>query len=140
MPAVAPLSSARHATLAALLFTLPLAACTRTLELVDLKTGFVLTGTHSPWNRSMSVELPAGETARGTYTKLTTAEIVPESLFFGATAGELLGRHAIGQIYGYARLIGERGAIVEIIFTSDWLGHGTGVARTSFKEKYRVTF
>jgi hypothetical protein len=68
------------------------------------------------------------------------AEIGPESLFFGANAGELLGRHTVEQIYGYARLTGEQGTVVEIIFASDWLGHGSGVARTSFKEEYRVTF
>jgi hypothetical protein len=88
----------------------------------------------------MSVVLPAGETAKGTYTKLTMAEVGPESLFFGANAGELLGRHTIEQIYGYARLTSEQGTVVEIIFASDWLGHGSGVARTSFNEEYRVTF
>jgi len=30
--------------------------------------------------------------------------------------------------------------VVEILFASDWLGHGYGVARTSLKEEYRVTF
>jgi hypothetical protein len=134
------LSSARRAALAALLCTLPFAACTRTLELIDLKTGSAITGAHSPWNRSMSVVLPTGETAWGTYTKLTMAEIGPESLFFGANAGELLGRHTIEQIYGYARLTGEQGTVVEIIFASDWLGRGSGVARTSSKEEYLVTF
>ena len=29
---------------------------------------------------------------------------------------------------------------MEIIFASDWLGHGYGVARTSLKEEYLVTF
>ena len=76
----------------------------------------------------------------GTSTTLTTAEIGPESLFFGANAGELLGPHAAERVYGYARLTGEQGTVVEIIFASDWLGHGYGVARTSLKEEYRVTF
>ena len=137
---MAPLSSARGTALATLLAALLLTACTRTVELTDLRTGSVLTGTHSLWSRSMSVVLPAGDAATGTYTKLTTAEIGPESLFFGANAGELLGRHTIEQVYGYARLVGEQGTVVEIIFASDWLGHGHGVARTSFREEYRVTF
>jgi hypothetical protein len=122
------------------LIALSLAGCTRSVELVDLTTGSALAGTHSLWSRSMSVSLRTGETARGTYTKLTTDEIGPGSLFFGANAGELLGRHAAELVYGHARLTGEQGTVVEIIFASDWLGHGYGVARTSLKEEYRVTF
>ena len=52
----------------------------------------------------------------------------------------LLGLHRAERIYGYARLTGDRGTVVEIIFASDWLGHGYGVARTSAEEEYRVTF
>jgi len=88
----------------------------------------------------MAVALPTGEMAAGSYTKLTMAEIGLESLFFGANAGDLLGRHAAERIYGYARLAGEQGTSVEMIFAVDWLGHGYGVARTSLKEEYRVTF
>lgn len=88
----------------------------------------------------MAVALPTGEMAAGSYTKLTMAEIGPESLFFGANAGDLLGRHAAERIYGYARLAGEQGTSVEMIFAVDWLGHGYGVARTSLQEEYRVTF
>jgi hypothetical protein len=131
------LSSGR---IAALLVALLFVACTRTVELVDLHNGSVLTGTHSLWHRSVSVSLPTGETVAGPYTKLTAADIGAESLFFGANASELLGRHTASQVSGYARLIGERGAVVEMIFFSDWLGHGHGVARTSLKEEYRVTF
>ncbi len=136
----APLSSDRGAARAALLAGLLLVACTRTVELVDLHNGSVLTGTHNLWHRSVSVSLPTGETAAGTYTKLTAADIGAESLFFGANMGELLGRHTVEQVSGYARLTGERGTVVEIVFFSDWLGHGHGVARTSLKEEYRVTF
>jgi hypothetical protein len=137
---VAPLSSARGAARAALLAALLLIACTRTVELVDLHNGSVLTGTHSLWYRSVSISLPTGETAVGAYTKLTASDIGAESLFWGVNAGELLGRYAVAHVSGYARLIGERGTVVEIIFSSDWLGHGHGVARTSLKEEYRVTF
>lgn len=133
----APLSSGR---LAALLVALLFVACTRTVELVDLHNGSVLTGTHSLWHRSVSVSLPTGETVAGPYTKLTATDIGAESLFFGANASELLGRHTASQVSGYARLIGKRGTVVEMIFSSDWLGHGHGVARTSRKEEYRVTF
>jgi len=137
---VAPLSSGRGAARAALLAALFLIACTRTVELVDLHNGSVFTGTHSLWHRSVSVSLPTGETAAGPYTKLAASDIGAESLFFGVNAGELLGRHTVAQISGYARLIGERGTVVEIIFSSNWLGHGHGVARTSLKKEYRVMF
>ncbi len=137
---MAPLSSARQIAFIALLVALTLTACTRAVELVDLTTGSALTGTHSLWSRSMAVTLQTGEIATGTYTKLTTAQIGPDSLFFGANAGELLGRHAAERAYGHARLTGGQGTLVEIIFASDWLGHGYGVARTSLKEEYRVTF
>ncbi len=140
MPAAAPLSSARRTALPALLIALSFVACTRTVELINLDTGSALTGLHSLWNRSIVLSLPAGETVTGTSTKLTTAEIGPESLFFGANAGKLLGPHASERVYGYARLTGEQGTVVEMIFVSDWLGHGYGVARTSLKEEYRVTF
>lgn len=123
-----------------MLLALPLAACAGTIEFVDLKTGATLAGTHHLWSRSMSVVLPTGETAAGTYTKLTMAELGPDSLFFGANAGELLGRHEAGRVYGCARLKGEQGTVMEIIFASDWLGHGYGVARTGTKEEYRVAF
>lgn len=140
MPVVAPSSLGKNLSLAVLLIVLPLAACIRTVELVDLKTGSVLAGTQSPWNRSMAIVLPTGETAAGTYTKLTTAELGPDSLFFGANMGELLGRQTPDLVYGHARLTGGRGTVVEIIFASNWIGHGHGVARTSLKEEYRVTF
>lgn len=125
----APLSSGR---LVALLFV----ACTRTVEFVDLHSGSVLTGTRSLWHRSVSVSLPTGETVAGPYTKLTAADIGAESLFFGANINELLGRHTAAQVFGYSRLINERGTAIEMIFSSDWLGHGHGVARTSLKEEY----
>lgn len=140
MPAAAPLSSAKRTALAAMVVVLPLAACTRVVEFVDLRTGATLAGSHHLWTQTLSVALPTGETATGTTTKLTTAEIGPESLFFGVNVGELLGRQTPDRLYGYARLTGERGTVVEIIFTADWLGHGSGVARTSLHEEYRVTF
>jgi hypothetical protein len=140
MPAVAPSSSASTLALGILLVALPFAACTRTIELVDLQTGAVLTGAHSLWNRSMSIALPAGETATGMYTKLTSAELGPDSLFFGANMGELLGRQTPDLVYGHAKLTGGRGTVVEIVFASNWIGHGHGVARTSLKKEYRVTF
>ncbi|MGH7259078.1 MAG: hypothetical protein ACREI9_00165 [Nitrospiraceae bacterium] len=122
------------------LLALSLAACAHTIDLVNLKDGSTLSGRHSLWQHSLTVTLPTGETSTGTYTKLTTADIGEGSLFFGANAGELLGRHTAEQIYGYARLTGKGGIVMEIIFASDWLGHGYGVARTSLKEEYRVTF
>jgi len=134
------LSSASAAAAAVLLSALLFVSCTRTVQFVDLQGGAALTGTHSPWRRSITVTLPTGETVAGTYTKLAASDMGPESLFFGANAGELLGRHAVDRVYGYVRLTGEQGNVVEMIFASDWLGHGHGVARTSSKEKYRVTF
>lgn len=88
----------------------------------------------------MVLTLPTGETVRGLSTKLTTADIGADSLFFGTNVGELLGRHTAERVYGYARLTGEQGTVVEIIFTSDWLAHGFGIARTSLREEYRVAF
>lgn len=140
MPGAALLSSVKRAALIAALIALPFAACTRAVELVDLRTGATLSGTHHLWTRVISVTLPTGETATGTTTKLTTAEIGPDSLFFGANVGDLLGRQTPDRIYGYARLTGDRGTVVEIIFAADWLGHGSGVARTSHQAEYRVTF
>lgn len=134
------MSSASAAAVASLLIALLLAACTRPVQFVDLQNGASLTGTHSLWFRSITVSLPTGETVTGTYTKLTASDMGPGSLFFGANAGELLGLHAIERVYGYARMTGEQGSVVEMIVTSDWLGHGYGVARTSGKEEYRVTF
>ncbi len=135
-----PLSSANLARLLLPVLALSLAACTHTVELVNLKDGSTLSGMHSLWHHSLTVTLPTGETATGPYTKLTTADIGDGSLFFGANADELLGRHTAERVYGYARLTGEWGTVMEIIFASDWLGHGHGVARTSLKEEYRVTF
>ena len=135
-----PLSSADLPRPLLPLLVLSLAACTHTIELVNLKDGSTLSGRHSLWQHSLTVTLPTGETATGTYTKLTTADIREGSLFFGANAGELLGRHTPERMYGYAWLSGEEGIVMEIIFASDWLGHGYGVARTSLKEEYRVTF
>lgn len=132
--------SSASAAAASLLTALLLVACTRPVQFVNLQDGSALTGTHSLWLRSIAVSLPTGETVTGTYTKLTASDMGPESLFFGANAGELLGLHAAERVYGYARLTGEQGSVVEMIFTSDWIGHGHGVARTGSKEEYRVTF
>jgi hypothetical protein len=81
---VAPLSSARGAARAALLAALLLISCTRTVELVDLHNGSVLTGTHPLWHRSVCISLPTGETAVGACTKLTASDIGGESLFGGS--------------------------------------------------------
>ena len=140
MCAGAPLSSVRDAAFGSLLTALLLVACTRPVELVNLQSGAALTGTHDLWRRSITVSLPTGETVTGIHTKLTASDIGPESLFFGVNAGELLGRHAADRVYGYVRLTGGQENVVEMIFASDWLGHGYGVARTNLKEEYRVTF
>jgi hypothetical protein len=114
--------------------------CARALELTALTDGAMGTGTLDVWTRSVTVTLPSGETARGHYTTLTTGEISPSSFFYGVNLGELLGRHQTERLYGYARLTGERGTVVELILTGDWLGHGFGVARTDRREEYRIAF
>jgi len=52
----------------------------------------------------------------------------------------MLGGHLSGRFHGYAVLMGQNGPIIEMVFASEWTGHGFGVAQASPGEEYRMTF
>jgi hypothetical protein len=117
-----------------------LSACTHHVTFLNVTNGQAITGHHHLLSRSITLPWPSGEMFEGRYTTLTTEEIGEHSLFFGQNLGSLLGRNTWGRFYGHARLQGDQGKIVEMVFASGWLGHGYGVARTSDGEEYRISF
>jgi hypothetical protein len=128
-----------RAFLAALMSVL-LLACTHQVTFLNVMDGKVITGQHHLLSRSITLPWSSGETLQGRYTTLTMEEIGEHSLFFGQNLGDLLGRNTSERFYGYARLQGHQGKVVEIVFASGWLGHGYGVAKTSDGEEYRISF
>jgi hypothetical protein len=117
-----------------------LSACAREVLWFNVRDGSELIGMHHPWSHALTVMLPSGEVAQGPYQPLTLRQVGEDSLFYRTNLSELLGRNTPERFHGYARLAGDRGTIVEIVFSSDWTGRGFGVAKTSTGEEYRLSF
>jgi hypothetical protein len=123
-----------------ILFFASLAACTHAITLTNVRDGTEVAGTHHVWRQSIEIVLPSGERCEGRYQTLTTKTIGEESLFYRSHVATLLGRNTAERFHGYARLIGEQGTVVELVFSSGWTGNGFGLAKASSGEEYRVTF
>ena len=123
-----------------LLFVVSLAACAHTITLTNVRDGTEVAGTHRPWSQSIQIILPSGERCEGQYQPLTTKTIGEESLFYRSHVATILGHNTVEQFHGYARLTGDQGTVVELVFSSGWTGSGFGLAKASSGEEYRVTF
>lgn len=123
-----------------LLLLFSLAACAHAVTLTNVRDGTEATGTHHPWSQSIQIILPSGERCEGRYQTLTTKTLGEVSLFYRSHVGTILGRNTVERFHGYARLTGEQGTVVEVVFSSGWTGGGFGVAKASSGEEYRVTF
>lgn len=131
------------ATLRGALLTLAMAwllGCAHEIRLVNLSDGATIEGTSKLWDQSVTLTMPSGEIVEGHYVSLSSAKIGPDSLFYRANVGQMLGGHVSGRFHGYALLTGQNGTIIEMVFASEWTGHGFGVARAGSGEEYRVTF
>lgn len=131
------------ATLHGALLTLAMAwllACAHEVRLVNLSDGATIEGISKLWDQSITLTMPSGEIVEGYYVSLSSAKIGPDSLFYRANVGKILGGHVSGRFHGYALLTGQNGTIVEMVFASEWTGHGYGVARASSGGEYHVTF
>ncbi len=124
----------------AILLLVSLTACAHDVTFVNVRDGTEITGIHRPWSQSIQLTLPSGEVCEGQYQTLTTKTIGEDSLFYRSHLGMLLGQNTVERFHGYARLTGEQGTLVEIVFSSGWTGRGFGLAKTSAGEEYRVTF
>jgi hypothetical protein len=114
-------------------------ACTRALRMIDLRDGSTIIGSTTLWTRTISVTLPSGEIAEGTFLPLHGAHLGHDSLFRQTNLGALFGGRVSGRFHGYAYLQGTAGTVVEIVFATDWLS-GVGLARTSRGQEYQVSF
>ncbi len=117
-----------------------LLSCATHVTFVNLRDGGNLTGRHQVWRQSLAVVVASGETLEGRYEALTQQAIGPGSLFFGANLSALLGAYRSERTQGYARLVGDRGTVMEIVFALEWTGRGYGVARSSDGREYAVSF
>ena len=117
-----------------------LVGCAHEVRLVSLSDGTLIKGTTKLWDQSVILTLPSGEILEGEFFSLSNKKLGPDSQFYGANLGAMLGGRVSGRFHGYAYLTGTQGAVVEIIFASDWTGRGFGFARTSLGEEYRVSF
>lgn len=123
-----------------LLLPFLLLGCAHRVELLNVADGTTITGQSTLWNRVITLTLPSGEVMKGHFMPLTTALLGEGSLFYGANVGAMMERDISGRFHGYAHLTGEKGTVMEIVFSSDWTGHGFGVAKTNRGEEYLVTF
>lgn len=117
-----------------------LAGCAHEIRLVSLSDGTLIKGATKLWDQSVILTLPSGEILEGEFFSLSNRNLGQDSLFHGANLGAMFGGRVSGRFHGYAYLTGTQGTVVEIIFASDWTGHGFGFARTSLGEEYRVSF
>lgn len=124
----------------AILTIVALSGCAHDVQLTNLSDSTQIQGTSTFWNQTVTLTMPSGEVVEGRYEPLTTASIGEGSLFWGSNLGALMGTNTSGRAYGYARLTGSTGTVIEIVFSTDWTGHGFGVAKTSSGEEYRVMF
>jgi hypothetical protein len=123
------------------LFLIFLSSCVHEVKFVRFSDGTTILGKYNEANREVEVTLPSGETLRGQYVSLTNATIGYGSLFYGANIGSMLTVGAGGSSNGYALLTGNKGTIMEIIYSySEWTGHGFGIAKTNKGDEYRVMF
>jgi hypothetical protein len=124
-----------------ILILLVLIGCVREVKLVDFNDGTTIIGEYNKATKTVTITLPSGEVLKGEYVALTNATIGYGSLFYGANVGSMLSVGTGGSSNGYALLTGDKGTVMEIIFSySEWTGHGFGTARTNKGTEYRVMF
>ena len=128
-------------TLVSFLILLFLSACVHEVKFVNPNSGATIIGEYNTANKIVQVTLPSGETLKGNYVALTNASIGFGSLFYGANVGSMMSIGTGGSSSGYALLTGDKGTVMEIIFSySEWTGHGFGIAKTNKGDEYRVMF
>lgn len=124
-----------------ILILILLIGCVRQVKLVDFNDGTTITGEYNTASKAVSITLPSGEVVRGEYVTLTSATIGFGSLFYGANIGSMFAMGVGGSSNGYAILTGDKGTVMEVIFSySEWTGRGFGVAKTNKGAEYRVMF
>jgi len=84
------------------------------------------------------LKLPSGEVVDGHYVPLTSSTIGNGSLFSQGHMATMPWLTADHSFHGYARLVGKNGKFLEIVFSSEWPGHGTGFAKTNDGGDYEV--
>lgn len=124
-----------------IIILLAMLGCVHNIKFVNPTDGTTIIGEYNTATKTVQVTLPAGESLKGEYVALTNASIGFGSLFYGANVGSMLSIGTGGSSNGYALLTGDKGSVMEIIFSySEWTGHGFGVAKTNKGDEYRVIF
>lgn len=118
-----------------------LTGCVHEIKLVNFSDGTTIIGEYNKASETVVITLPSGEMLKGGYVALSNATIGYGSLFYGANVGSMLSVGAGGSSNGYALLTGDKGTVMEIIFSySEWTSHGFGTAKTNKGAEYRVMF
>ncbi len=124
-------------------FLLVLTSCIYEARLVDPDTRAAARGSYNTWTRTISVELPDGETFEGKYVPLDPDDLGEKSgsLFHRVDISTYL--DATGQENGWndyrAVLKGSRGSTMEVIFRYNGpMNSGDGEARTGKGKDYRL--
>ena len=118
-----------------------LIGCVKSVKLINPNDGATIIGEYNTLSKSVKITLPSGEILEGEYVALTNASIGYGSLFYGTNVGSAISVGAGGSSNGYALLKGDKGTVMEIIFSySEWTGHGFGTAKTNKGDEYRVMF
>ncbi len=111
---------------------------TSEVELINLEDGTTIRGRRNLKRRSLQLKLPSGEIVDGHYVPLTSSTIGNGSLFSQRHMATVSWARSNHNFRGYARLVGKNGELLEIIFSSEWTGHGTGFAKTNDGGDYEV--
>lgn len=111
---------------------------TSEVKLINLEDGTTIRGSRNLKRRSLQLKLPSGEVVDGHYVPLTSSTIGDGSLFSQGHMATVPWMRSDHNFRGYARLVGKNGELLEIIFSSEWTGHGTGFAKTNDGGAYEV--
>jgi len=111
---------------------------TSEVKLINLDNGATLIGSRNLRHRSIQLRLPSGEMLDGHYVPLKSSTIGSESVFSQGHMATMPWLTADHSFRGYARLVGKNGKFLEIVFSSEWPGHGTGFAKTNDGGDYEV--
>jgi len=111
---------------------------TSEVKLINLENGATLTGSRNLRHRSIQLKLPSGEVVDGHYVPLTSSTIGNGSLFSQGHMASVSWMRSDHNFRGYARLVAKNGELLEMIFSSEWTGRGTGFAKTNDGGDYEV--
>ncbi len=130
------LGAALVIVVASIVLVLSIQSVPHDVKFIKLEDGSIIIGKYIALGKKVEVVFPDGEIFKGEY--VAAENISTGFLFFPNGIATGIGVSG-GSQPGYALLKGDKGTVMEVIFTHS-LGHGFGEAKTNKGETYKVMF